>query len=271
MGQRNRRGRRPSLEPIEARQLLSLYTVVMVGRHLQAQQPYLLHQSLLGNTGQSGGPVHTRGRNHSAASGFVPSGSSIAVPANQGPQPTNQAIFQTGNLSPREQKRQQFTARFVGPYTVGAGRTDTEAAQTFIRGAGTANTILHADIQLNIITPKDPATPFGSITGIFDRNLNSNTVLGFDASSSQQNVDQAGRPNRLDQLTIDVNESSGVYDQAFGQGVIDIKYVPSGKHTSGVLDQGTAVVTIHAQIYTIGTDYILRNADLNPPGGRALK
>ena len=48
-------------------------------------------------------------------------------------------------------------ATYVGTYTVGAGRTSTEAAQTFIAAAGTANTMLHSDIQMLLITPKDPS------------------------------------------------------------------------------------------------------------------
>ena len=259
------------MEQFEVRKLLSLYTDIMIGTHLQAQRPFVLDQNL---TSSSGRVIHLQnnaGHGGSArSSAFVPSSTSIAVPSNQQAQPTNQAIFQTGPLTPREQMRQRFVAQFTGPYTVGPGRTSTEAAQTFIRGAGSANTIVHADIQLNIITPKDPTIPFGAVTAIFDRNLNSNTVLGLDATGSQQYHDRAGRPIRLDQVNVDLNESSGVYDEAFGQGGITIKYMPSGRHTPGVLDQGTAIVTIHAQIYTIGTDFILRNADLNPPGGKSL-
>ena len=261
MNRRNRRENRPDLERCEGRQLLSLITNLMVDRHLQAQRPYLLHQ----NTPVPAAHGASVGRGGaSSPPRFVPSTSSIAVPANQGAQPTNQAIFQTGNLTPHEQRRQQFVARFVGPYTIGAGRTDTEALQTFIRGAGTANTFLHGDIQLRIITPTDPTLPIGAVTAIFDRNLNSNTVLGFDPIAQQGNVDRAGRPNHFATLPIDPNESAGAYDEAFSQGTIDIKYVPNGKHTPGIKDQGTAIVTIHAQIYTTGVDFILRNADINP-------
>ena len=82
----------------------------------------------------------------------------------------------TGTPTKRELRRERFTAQYVGTYTVGAGRTSTEAAQTFITGVGTANTMLHSDIQLLIITPKDPTTPIGGVSTIFDRNLNSNTA-----------------------------------------------------------------------------------------------
>ena len=45
---------------------------------------------------------------------------------------------------------------------------------------------------------------------------------------------------------------------------MSIKYIPSGKHTPGVLSQGTAIVTIHAQIYTANTSFILRNSNIDP-------
>jgi hypothetical protein len=252
-----RRDRRPYLEEIERRELLSLVTDLMLANQRTAFRPYVLNQSLTPGANRVGG-------GSAQFPPFTPSKSSIAVPSNQGASPTNQALFQTGNLTPHEQKRQRFVAHFEGPYTIGPGRTDTEAMQTFIRGVGSANTILHGDIQLNIITPTDPNAPLGAVAAIFDRNLNSNTVLGFDADGAHQNVDSAGRPNRLDHVTIDTNESSGVYDEAFAQGIINIRYKPNGPRGRGGIEQGTAIVTIRAQIYTIRTDFILRNADINP-------
>jgi hypothetical protein len=65
-------------------------------------------------------------------------------------------------------------------------------------------------------------------------------------------------------VTLDVNSSAGVYDEAFAQGVIDIHYYPSGKKTPGALDQGTAVVKIYGQIYGANVAFILRNSDINP-------
>ena len=153
-------------------------------------------------------------------------------------------------------------AKFTGTYTVGPGRTSTEAAQTFIQAAGTTNTMLHSDIQMLIITPKDPSTPFGAVATIFDRNLNSNTTLGFDLLAPQQNVDRGGRPNHFPSLTTDVNISSGVYADAFGQGVVNIQYIPEGRH--GAIDKGRAIVTIHAQIYSSDTSFILRNSNIDP-------
>ncbi len=199
-----------------------------------------------------------------AQGGFVPSPVSVAVPENQNPQGINLAFAPTGVLTPREQRRERFVAVFKGTYTIGPGRTDTEAMQTHINAAGTANTMLHCDLQLRLITPKDPTIPIGGVAAIFDRNLNSNTVLGLDVTSPQSNVDQAGRPNRLTQMSIDVNESAGVYDEAFSQGVMQIKYIPSGRHTPGVIEQGTAIIVIQAQIYSAAVDFVLGNSSINP-------
>jgi hypothetical protein len=252
MARRSKYHRNWNLERCEPRELLSAITDIMVAQHFAAQQSSHAQQLLSG----SASSVHT--------TGFQPSTTSIALPQNQGPQGVNLAIMPTGMLTPRQQKIERFVARFEGPYTIGAGRTSTEALHTFIRGAGWTNTFRHADIQLRIITPKDPALPIAGVSAMFDRNLNSNTVLGLDVSSPQRSTDRAGRPNQFSVVTLDVNSSAGVYDEGFAQGFITIRYLSNGKRSPGVLDQGTAIVVIHAQIYAPNVDFILRNADLNP-------
>jgi hypothetical protein len=251
MAERLTRDRRPCVEQCEHRLLLSTVTDIMAGNSLATAH----HATSALASQESAG-----------SGGFVFSPTSIAVPSNQGPPPngTNLAITPTGTLTPRQQKLERFTAVFSGPYTIGPGRTSTEALTTFITGRGSANTIIHGDIQLLIITPKDPATKIGGIAAIFDRNLNSNTVLGLDVLAPQQNVDRAGRPNLFPSVVLDVNASSGLYNQGFAQGVLSIRYFPNGKHTPGVISQGSAVVTIHAQIYESRTAFILRNANLDP-------
>jgi hypothetical protein len=124
--------------------------------------------------------------------------------------------------------------------------------------------MLHSDIQMLLVTPKDPSSPIGGVSAIFDRNLNSNTVLGFDLSAPQQNVDRGGRPNFFPTVSIDVNISAGTYVESYAVGTINIKYIPNGKHTPGVFSQGRAIVTIHAQIYTNNVAFILRNATIDP-------
>jgi hypothetical protein len=251
MAERWTRKRRPCVEQCERRTVLSTVTDIMAANSLAAERQA---RSALSSAAAGG------------SGGFVLSPTSIAVPGNQGPPApgTNLALTPTGTLTPRQRALERFSAQFAGPYTIGPGRTSTEALTTFITGRGSANTIIHGDIQLLIVTPKDPAMQIGGICAIFDRNLNSNTVLGFDLSSPQQNVDRAGRPNHLTSVVLDVNASSGLYNQGFAQGVMNIRYIPNGKHTPGVISQGTAIVTIHAQIYETRTAFILRNANLDP-------
>jgi hypothetical protein len=114
------------------------------------------------------------------------------------------------------------------------------------------------------VKPVDPSLPNSGVLAIFDRNLNSNTVLGLDFIAPSSAVDQAGRPNFFNQVSIDLNESSGVYDEAYSQGTIQIKYLPSDQHTPGVVSQGTAIVKIRAQIYTTAVDFLLANSHINP-------
>jgi hypothetical protein len=151
-------------------------------------------------------------------------------------------------------------------YKVGAGRTSDESLQTFITAAGTANTMRHCDIQLLLVTPNNLSLPIGGVSAIFDRNLNTNTVLGFDESAPQnpQFINRLGLPSFLPTVSLDVNLSAGTYDEAYAIGTMSIHYVPSAKHTPGVISQGKAVVTIHAQIYTANVGFILRNANIDP-------
>jgi hypothetical protein len=246
---------RPSIERVEPLLLLSNITNLMA-LNARAADSHALHAFVTGGSGGVAGST--------ASGGFVPSTTSIALPTNQGPQGTNLALMPTGNLTPHERKRERFVATFKGHYTVGPGRTDTEAQQVHINAVGGANTMLHPDIQMRIIKPIDPTLPNSGVLAIFDRNLNSNTVLGMDFIAPSQDVDKAGRPNHFDQVSIDVNESSGIYDEAFSQGTIDIKYIPDGKHTPGVFSQGTAIVKIRAQIYTTQVDFLLGNSNINP-------
>ena len=124
--------------------------------------------------------------------------------------------------------------------------------------------MLHSDIQVRLAVPTDRTLETTGASTIFDRNINSNTVLGLDLATPITNVDSAGRPNVISSVTLDVNSSSGAYDEGFAQGVMDIHYYPSGRKTPGGLEQGTAVVKIYGQVYSANVAYILRNTDINP-------
>src|SRR5262249_36887503 len=144
------------------------------------------------------------------------------------------------------------------------GRTSTEASQVVIQGAGTANTMLHSDIQIRLVTPKDPNAPKGGIATIFDRNLNTNTALGLDLAAPQSIVDRAARPNHFPTLSLDPDISAGTYVAGYAQGILDIRYIPGDKRSNRrASSQGTAIVTIHAQIYSANASFLLRNAGVD--------
>ena len=114
--------------------------------------------------------------------------------------------------------------------------------------------------------PRNTSLPIGGVSAIFDRNLNTNTALGLDVSAPQTSpyINRLGLPTFLPTVSLDVNLSSGTYDEGYAVGTMNIRYFPSGKRTPGVFSQGKAIVTIHAQIYTANVGFILRNANIDP-------
>jgi hypothetical protein len=277
MGRQARRRCKPAVELVENRKLLSLVTDIMAGNHnalinspkvralLDAVGAYPATQSQ--STAPSSSPAPAAAI--SGRAGFTPTSKSIALLQNQGFLPPanpgyNLILQPTGTATPAEVKRQLFSAVFRGPYLISSGSFSSQASQIFIRGAGTASSMLHADIQMRLAVASDPALQTTGAATIFDRNLNSNTVLGFDLATPRTNVDSRGRPNHISSVTVDVNASAGVYDEGFAQGVIDIHYYPSSKRIPGAAENGTAIVKIHGQIYSALVDFILRNSSLNP-------
>jgi len=253
----------PDLERIEVRELPSGIIATMAA--VQSQGIHSIQSGGKASSISASAATNAGASGVALASGFVPSTTSIALPSNQDAQGINLALTPTGNLSPREIRRKRFSASFVGTYAIGPGRTDTEAKEIVIRGAGGSNQFLHGDIQIRLVTPLDPSIQIGGVSAMFDRSINSNSSLGLDLAAPQSNVDSAGRPNKLS-ISLDTNESSGLYDEGFAQGIMTIRYLPSGAHTPGVSEQGTAIVKIQGQVYTTGVDFILTNSWINPGG-----
>ncbi|MDR3620426.1 MAG: hypothetical protein P4L85_13830 [Paludisphaera borealis] len=253
MSRRRSRSWKPVVEAVEERQLLSLVTNIMVSNH-QSFVNSVKVRSALGDR-SAASAASTSGQN---------SQTSIALPQNQGPQGINLMLSPMGTMSPLQYKKSLYTAKFVGNYTIGPGRFDSEALQVAIQGVGSTTNMLHADIQLGLIVAKDSSIQNSGASVIFDRNLNSNSALGFNLASPSSDVDSHGRPNRFVSVSLDTNTSAGTFVEGYSQGVLEIKYKPNGKRTRGVLEQGTAVVTFKGQIYAPNVAYILRNANINP-------
>jgi hypothetical protein len=271
MGRRNTRNTQPAVERVEPRVLLSLVTDFMAVNHNALINSPKVKALLAGvsapTTNPAGGQVATAATSSNGR--FTPTSQSVALPQNQGFLPPaspgyNLILQPTGTATSAEVKRQIFRAVYRGPYIIGPGDFTSQAMQIFIRGAGTSTSMLHSDIQMRLAVASDPALSTTGATVIFDRNLNSNTVLGFDLSTPRTNVDAQGRPNVITGMTIDVNASAGVYDEAYAQGVMEIHYYPSAKKIPGAIEQGTAVVKIFSQIYAPNVAFILRNSSLNP-------
>jgi hypothetical protein len=269
MDRRSRRKPWLTIEEVERRELLSLVTDLMASNRqavissLRARD----QQAQVSSSFAAGGTLTGQSPGASVATssgGFVPSTTSIAVPQNQGPQGINLVLAPVGKPTLHQLRRQLFQATFIGPYTIGPGQFDSEAIQVFLRGSGRATSMLHCDIQARIVVAQDPSIQNSGASVIFDRNLNSNSALGFNLAAPHQSVDSHGRPNHFDSVSLDINSSSGVYVEGYSQGVLDIKYIPNGKRTPGVIEQGTAVIRIQAQIYSPNVAFILRNSDINP-------
>jgi hypothetical protein len=275
MGRRISRYCKPAVELVERRELLSLVTNIMAVKHNAAINSPKVRALLAGvstSAGTQAGSASAAvaaGATGGGQGGFTPTSNSIALPQNQGFLPPanpgyNLVLQPTGTATAGEVKRQQFKAVYRGNYTITPGSFSSQAMQVFIRGAGTANTMLHTDIQMRLAVASDPTLETTGSSVIFDRNLNSNTVLGMDLATPRTNVDSHGRPDHITGVTLDVNASAGVYDEAFAQGVIDIHYHPTGKKIPGTYEQGTAVIKVYGQIYSPNVDFILRNSSINP-------
>ncbi len=201
---------------------------------------------------------------------FTQAPSNGAIPNNA----PNQLLTPSGTPTARESRRENYRATFVGEYTIGPGRFSTEAANFFFRGVGRTTQVLNADIQLRVIRPSDPSMLSTGVLSIFDRNIDSNSVLGVDVYATPTQLDALGRPTKMTVYTLDPNISSGLYVEGLAQGTITIHYgrvknppphyAPPSRRLPGVLSQGTATLVMHAQLYGIQTAFSLRNVAYNP-------
>jgi hypothetical protein len=198
------------------------------------------------------------------ARGSAASRGDSGLPQSQGPLPGATSFFQpTGTPTRHEVQRETFQFTLKGPYLVAGGRFDSQILSIYIRGAATSNFFLHGDGQIGLVVPADANALVSGQASLFDRNINANSAFGLDLAGDPAGLDAKGRPTHLT-LSTDVNVSSGIFVESFSQGTVDIRYISSGRHKAGVIDQGTALVKIRGTAYTLGTANILRNVALNP-------
>jgi hypothetical protein len=246
------KGRRvqPRLERLESRELLSLPYLVLA-----------LQQQAMNNDAKR------KLANLTLASPAAPS-----APQN-GSGVFNPLLTPTGVPTKSESRREMYHATYVGQYTIGPGRFSTEAANFYLTGTGRSNQVAHSDMQMRVIRPTNPSMPSTGEVTFFDRNIDSNSDLGFDIYARPQKLDALGRPTQLVIYALDANVSGGNYVEGIANGTISVRYgpTPSTPHFNsstrplpGSLSQGTASVVINAQVYGIGTTFALHNVNINP-------
>ncbi|MBV8310790.1 MAG: hypothetical protein JO344_10420, partial [Planctomycetaceae bacterium] len=148
MGRRIARNRKPAVEMMEHRRLLSLVTDIMAGNYNAMVDSPKIQAWLDGvsnpattQAASATGQVTTNVTSSSQAR-FIPTSQSIAVPQNQGFLPPaspgyNLVLQPTGTATSAEVKRELFKAAYIGPYIITPGSFNSQSMQVFIRGAGT--------------------------------------------------------------------------------------------------------------------------------------
>jgi hypothetical protein len=223
-------GRKPSVERVEARALLSAITDLMV----TAPQPLHLAQ----HPATSSTPI--------AQAGFP-----LMNPNNLfGP------LAPTGIPTARELARQRFSANFSGPFYKAPPRFTSQSNLFFYRGLGGSTQFLHGDYQMMIAMPADPTKPILGAAYLQDRNINSGGAMGLDLTFDPTSLDKFGRPTE-GTFTQDPNIYSGVDFTFTASGTVTIHYFGT-----------SATVIFKGLLYTNGITDPLRNMDLQARGGR---
>lgn len=177
-----------------------------------------------------------------------------------------------GSPTPAELRRQTFTARWEGQYTIGPPRFADRASTIHLWGtSGGANQFLRGKLDAALFPPADPtATPTPG-------NPYANQVTGFAAlfgesylqSGSQLFLDMNGAPAAGStpgalphQLTwaYDVNTSGGPYaapggvvpgsGYTRGAGIVQFQWMPDAHPQRGTLGSGHVVITFQGLLQT---------------------
>jgi hypothetical protein len=179
-----------------------------------------------------------------------------------------------GIPTPREIRRQTFTARWIGKYTIGPPRFSDRASTIHLFGvSGGSNQFLKGKFDMAIFPPADPgATPTpgnpyaNQITGVvslFGQNYlqsGSNVVLDLNGTSASDSAPGA-LPTQLT-WTYDSNTSAGPYASpggvapgsgfTQGAGTLQIQWIPDPKPLPGTRGSGQVVVTFQGLINASG-------------------
>jgi hypothetical protein len=161
--------------------------------------------------------------------------------------------------TPREIKRQTFTARWIGRYTVGPPSFSDRASTIHAWSkTGGSNAFLKGKIDLVLLPPADPGAaptpgnPYANqVTGVaalFTQNLlQSSGVLTLDLNATPgSGSNPRALPTYLS-WTLDTGASLGNFTVPAlftqGTGTVDIQWIPDPHPLAGTMGSGTFVVT----------------------------
>lgn len=242
----DRRRLRPILEGLEGRQLPSAPSAPAVVAHPDSPD------GLLGK--RAPGPFLDPALLRQVAASLYPAGSAPGTP------------------TPAEIRRETFTGRWVGQYTIGSPRFSDRASTIHLYGtAGGSNQFFRGKFDIAIFPPADPSaapTPgnplANQVTGfasLFGQNyLQSGAMVVLDLNGTPAAGSAPGAlPTHLT-WAYDANTSGGPYaapggivpGQGFtqGAGVMDIQWKPDAHPLPGTQGSGQVVITFQGLINT---------------------
>jgi hypothetical protein len=177
-----------------------------------------------------------------------------------------------GTPTPGEIRRQTFTARWVGRYTIGAPRFSDRAGTIHLYGvSGGSNQFMKGKFQIAIFPPANPAAaptpgnPYANqITGVaalFGQSyLQSGSMLVLDLNGTPApGANPDALPTQLT-WTYDANTSGGPYaapggvvpgsGYTQGAGVVQLRWSPDPHPAPGTSGSGRVVITFEGLINT---------------------
>jgi hypothetical protein len=266
MGVRNRRAARPSLEPVEARELLSgIIAVLASAQAPQVSAATLLAQRLQLSSGAaltaSPGNTSASGSVSGAQGGTINTGGTTLPAGNSLTDNTASPLFGNGTPTPHELAREAFHAGFQGRSYTGPGRFSNQGTTYYYRGVGGSSFFLHGDFNMAIVTPTDPSAMFVGEAVLNDKSTGTSGILGLVLVGDRSNVDQFGRPTKMT-FTGDPNIYSGAFSVAGAEGTVTIRYGNGPKQQT--------VVTFSGRVYTSGLTSPLVNTDFYARHDRPL-
>ncbi len=257
---RDRRRRRPILEGLEPRELPS--ATPMAAATASPRSPVRPSAAIVAHPESPNGLLGQRAPGGFLNTRVLQQVAAALYPANSAP----------GVPTPSEIRRQTFTARWVGKYTIGPPRFSDRASTIHLYGvSGGSNQFLKGKFDIAIFPPANPgATPTpgnlyaDQITGVaslFGQSyLQSGSMLVLDLNGTP--AAGATRDSLPTQLTwtYDNNTSGGPYaapggvvpgsGYTQGAGIVQIRWSPDPHPAPGTSGSGHVVVTFQGLINT---------------------